>query len=203
MLVSMAVAVVMVVAAMLVMRMVIMPMMITRAVIVMMVSVIVVRMTGVPAMLRSVCVPAVGVRSALRIERRLDLDHTRTESPHHGLDDVIPANAQVLGHDLGRQMAIAEMPGDADQMVRVMAADFQQRLGRGDDLDQPSVLQHQRVAAAQRDGALEIEQEFEPARTDHRHAAAMPVVEIEHDSVRRCFREAVLSLDLRCPDHAH
>jgi hypothetical protein len=30
----------------------------------------------------------------------------------------------------------------------------------------------------------------------------VPIVEIEHDGIRRRFLEAVLSLDLRRPDHA-
>lgn len=115
---------------------------------------------------------------------------------------MVAADAQALGHDLRRQMAIAEMPGDADEMVRIAAADFQQRLGLRDHLDQPAVLQFQGIAAAKRDGVFEVEQEFEPARARHRHAAPVPVVEIEHDRIRRRLREAVLSPYLRRPDHA-
>jgi hypothetical protein len=61
-------------------------------------------------------------------------------------------------------MAVAEMPGDANQMQRVSAADFDQRLGGGDHLNQAAVFQHQRIATAQRDRVFQIEQEFEPAR---------------------------------------
>ena len=61
-------------------------------------------------------------------------------------------------------MTVAEMPGDPDQMMRIDAADFRERLGSCDHLDEATVLQYQRIAAAQRDGVFEIEQEFEPAR---------------------------------------
>ncbi len=61
-------------------------------------------------------------------------------------------------------MTVAEMPGDPDQMMRIAAADFRQRLGSCDHLDETTVLQHQGIAAAQRDGVFEIKQEFEPAR---------------------------------------
>ena len=54
-----------------------------------------------------------GIGAAFRIERRLDLDDAGAETLHHLLDDVIAADAQRLRHDLHRQMAIAEMPGDA------------------------------------------------------------------------------------------
>jgi hypothetical protein len=99
-------------------------------------------------------------------------------------------------------MAIAEMPGDADQMMRVGALDLEQRLGRRHHLDQPSVLEHQRVAAAKCDGVLEVEQEFEAAGSRHRHAPPVTVVEIEHDGVGRRFAPAMLSFDLRGSHHA-
>lgn len=193
--------VVMVVIVPMVMRGVIMDMMIVAVmimvIVIMTMAVIVMRMVIVP--LR---VAGIGIGAAFGIERRLDLDHTRAEPLHHGFDDVVTADAQGFGHDLRRQMTIAEMPADADEMVRIVAADLEQRLGRRDHLDQPSVLQYQRITAAQRDGVLQVEQEFEPPRPRHRHAAAVPIVEIEHDRIRRRFRKAVLSLNLRRPDHA-
>lgn len=98
-------------------------------------------------------------------------------------------------------MAVAEMPGDPDQMMRIAAADFRERLGSRDDLDEAAVLQHQGIAAAQRNGVFEIKQEFEPARPGHGHAPPVPVVEIEHDGVGCRFLEAMLSQDLGCADH--
>ncbi|ANW04591.1 hypothetical protein LMTR13_35155 [Bradyrhizobium icense] len=124
-----------------------------------------------------------GIRPAFGIERRLDLDDACTQSLHHRLDDVIAANTQALRHDLGRQMAVAEMPGDADQMQGIDAPDLDQGLGGRDHLDQPAVLQHQRVTAAQRHRILQVEQEFQPARSRHRHPPPVPVVEIEHDGI--------------------
>ena len=125
------------------------------------------------------------IGAAFGIERRLDLDDPRAQPLHHRLDDVIAANAQALRHDLCRQMAVAEMPGDPNQMQRIGAADLEQRLGGRHHLDQPSVFQHQRIAAAQRDGVFQIEQEFQPARARHRHPPPVPVVEIEHDGIGR------------------
>ena len=103
-----------------------------------------------------------GIGAAFGIERRLDLDDARAQPLHHRLDDVIAADAQAFWHDLRRQMAIAEMPGDAHQMERIAAADFEQRLGGGHHLDQPAVFQYQRIAAAQRDRVFQVEQESSP-----------------------------------------
>ena len=133
------------------------------------------------------------VRPPFGIERRFDLDDARAQPLHHRLDDVIAADAQAFRHDLGRQMAIAEMPGDADQMQRIGAADFEQRFRGGDYLYQPPVFEDQRIAAAQRDRVLQVEQEFEPARPRHRHPPPMPVVEIEDDGISRGLRPAMLA----------
>jgi hypothetical protein len=107
------------------------------AMIVVVMAVIVMRMVVV-----AMCMAGIGVSAAFGIERRLDLDHARTEALHHGLDDMVAADAQALGHDLRRQMTIAEMPADANEVVRIATADLQQRLGRRDHFDQPAVLQH-------------------------------------------------------------
>ena len=98
-------------------------------------------------------------------------------------------------------MAIAEVPGEPDQMLRIAALDFDQRLGRGNDLDQPPVVEHQRVAAAERDRMLQVEQEFEPAGAGHRQPPPVPVIEIEHDGIGRGLAPAVLRLNLRGAHH--
>ncbi|MGX1169069.1 hypothetical protein AB7M16_005335 [Bradyrhizobium sp. USDA 372] len=187
---------------MLVVVMVVLMAMVVRGMIMVVAMVMVMMAVIVMRMVVSMRMAGIGIGAAFGIERRFDLDHTRAEALHHRLDDVIAANAQGLGQDLRRQVTVAEMPADADEVVRIAAADFQQRLGRRDHLDQPSILKHQRIAAAQCDGILQVEQEFEAPRSRHRHATTVPIVEVEHDRVHWCFREAVLSPDLRRPDHA-
>jgi hypothetical protein len=198
--------VVVIVAAMLVVVMVAIMLMTVVMMIVAMRGVVVRRMI-VSAMAVRVIVfrmrMAGGVGAAFGIERRLDLDDAGAEPCHHRLDDVVAADAQALRHDLGRQMAVAEVPGDPHQMERIGAADFDQRLGGCDHLDQAAVLQHQRVAAAQRYGVFEIEQEFEPARTRHRHPPPVPVVEIENDGIGRGVRPAMLALNFDGADHVY
>jgi len=178
------IVVVMIVVAMFVVVMVVVMMMVITVAIV--ITVMIVTAVMMMAMImRGMIMRRLRVRPALRIERRLDLDDARAEPLHHRFDDVIPADAQAFWHDLGRQMAVAEMPGDPDQMQRIGTPDLDQRLGGRDHLDQPSVFQHQGVATAQRDGVFQIEQEFQPARPRHRHPPPVPVVEIEHDGIGR------------------
>lgn len=126
---------------------------------------------------------AAGICPAFGIERRFDGDDARAEAPHHILDHMIAPDAKPLADNLCRQMAIAEMPRDADQMMRIGAANFHQRLRRRHHLDQPPVFQHQRIAAAQRHRFLQIEQELQSARAGHRHAAPVPIVETEDHGI--------------------
>ena len=159
-------------------------------------------MRGVIVRIRRVGMAVAGIGAAFGIERRFDLDHACAEPLHHGLDDMIAPDAQGLGHDLRRQMAVAEMPGDPNQMLRVVAADLRQRLWRRHDLDQPAILEHQRVTAPQRDRVFQIEQELKPARARHRHASAVTIVEIEHDGIGRRLAPAMRPANLRGADHS-
>ena len=115
---------------------------------------------------------------------------------------MIAPDTQALGHDLGRQMAVAEMPAEPHQMLRIVATDLEQRLGRCNHLDQPSVVEHQRIAAAQRHRVFQVEQELQSPRARHRHPPPVTVVEIEHDGIGRRLGPAMLAANLGGADHA-
>jgi hypothetical protein len=198
------IVVVMIVVAMFVVVMVItVVIVIMMTVAMIMVMTMIVRRMIVPGMpvrgFRRMCMAGIG--AAFGIERRLDLDDARAQALHHRLDDVIPADAQPFWHDLRRQMTIAEMPGDPHEMERINPADFDQRLGSSNHLDQPAVFQYQRITAAQRDRVFQVEQEFEPARARHRHPPPVPIVEIEHHGIGGCLMPMVLALNLSGADH--
>ncbi len=131
---------------------------------------------------------ALHVSPAFGIERRLERDHPRAKSLGHRLDDGVAADAQRLRQQFGRQMAVAKVPGDADQRQRVGGPDLRQRFGLGDHLDHAPVLEPQPVAAAQHGCFREIEQEFEPADPGHGDAPAIALVEVEHHRVGRSAR---------------
>jgi hypothetical protein len=197
-------AVMMVVTAMLVVVMVVAVIMmmivgmIMRRVVMGMVVMVVIMTMGMACGMR---VAFVIIGAALGIERRFDFDHPRTQPRHHFLDHMVTPDAKRLGQNLRRQMAVAEMPGDANQMLRILAADFRQALRRCDHLDQTAILEHQCIAATQGHRILEIEQEFKPAGARHRHSAPMTVVEVENDGIRRRLAPAVVLRDLDRADH--
>ena len=170
--------------------------------VIVMAMIVVVMVVGVPVMVVIVSVVVIttmtmGLRwvafglhisAALGIERRLERDHTGAQTLDHRLDHRIAADAESLWHYLGRQMAVAEVPGDAGQRQRVGGSDFRQRFGLGDHLNHAPVLEPQPVAAAQHCRFREVEQEFEPADAGHGDAPAITRVEVEHDRIRRSAR---------------
>src|SRR6516164_6871368 len=125
------------------------------------------------------------IGAALGIERRLERDHAGPEALDHRLDDGIAADAQRLRQYFGGQMAIAEMPGDADERRRVCGPDLAQRFGLGDHLNHASVLEPQPVPAAQHRRFGKVQQEFEPADAGHGDPPAIALIEIEHHRVGR------------------
>jgi hypothetical protein len=152
---------------------------------------VIVMVVGVP-MIVAARLPgaALGLRigAAFGIERRFERDHAGAETLGHRLDNGIAANSQRFPRYFGRQVTVAEMPGDASERERVGGPDLRQRFGRGDHLDHTSVLEPQPVAAAQHRRLDKIEQEFEPADAGHGDASAIALVEVEHHTIRRSAR---------------
>ena len=164
---------------------------------------IVMRMTMMRMIVPGVVMCGLGrfISAGVGLEGRLDMAHLRAEATHHVLQHMVATDAQAIGEDLRRGMAIADVIGDAGELARVSATRLRQLLGRGDDFDQPPVLQHQRVAAAQNHGVRQVEQEFGSARRLHRHAAAMPAFVIQHDRVGRRGAPGALGGDEIRTDH--
>lgn len=125
----------------------------------------------------------VTIGAAFRIERRFDGRHRGAEAFQHRLDDMVAADAQPLAEKFGRQMTVAEMPGDPHEMGGVAGRYLGQRLRRRLDGDDAAVLEQQPVAMAQRNRIRQVEQEGCAALGRHRDAPAMAGVEIEDDGV--------------------
>lgn len=125
----------------------------------------------------------VTIGAAFRVERGLDGRDRGAEPFQHGLDDMVAADAQLLAEEFGREVAVAEMPGDPHEMGGVAGCDLGQRLRRRLDGDDAPVLEQQPVAVAQRDRVRKVEQEGRAALRRHRDTPAMAGVEIEDDGI--------------------
>jgi hypothetical protein len=168
--VIMAVIMLVIVTAILVMVMVVVIMVIV-------VVVIVVMMTLFLAM------RLVMVGPTLRLEWAFDLDYLGAKPSEHVGDDVILADAQPFRPDLGFQMPVAKMPGQPHLVQPIAALDLEQRLRFSDDLDQPPIFEHIRIAMGERRCLGEIDQHFKAAhRGDHTPTSAA-ILKGKHDAV--------------------
>ncbi len=129
--------------------------------------------------------PRLEIGAALGVERGLDRPQPAAEPRNHRFDDVVAADAQPAAGNLHRQVAVAEMPGEAQQVFGAFGTDFGQRLGGPYDLDQAAIGKAHGIAGAKGDRFRQIEQELQPADRLKRDPAAVAVVEIEHDGIRR------------------
>ena len=101
--------------------------------------------------------------------------HDGAEADHQGGDDRIVADDETILADLGRQMAVAEMPGEAGELARARCPDLDQILGRRPDHDDAAVLEPQPGALFKPGGLRQVEQEIPPLVGGETAAAAMPV----------------------------
>ena len=101
----------------------------------------------------------VRISTPFRVEGRDDMGDRRAEPPYHVFQDMIFPNAQRGPEQLGRQMTIAQMPGNADQGRNIRGCDLQERLVQGLHIEDGTVIQQEFIAAAQMNRGGEIEQD--------------------------------------------
>lgn len=130
---------------------------------------------------------AMVVGAALGAEGAHHRLHGTAEAAHHVGENVVVLDEDRGLGDLGRGMAVADVPGDAGERERIGRLDREKPLGRRLHLDEAAVLQHQRVAVVEHDGLAEIEQEGKPAFGAENDAAPVPAGMVEGDAVDDLF----------------
>jgi len=128
---------------------------------------------------------AVTVGATLRIEGSQHRRYRGAETLQHVLDDVVVADMQPVAEELGGQVPVAKVPGDADEIGRVGRGDLKQPLGHRLHQDQPSVLEFESVAVLHYRRFLEIEQEYGLADATHDEAAAVAIVALKSERICR------------------
>ncbi len=122
-------------------------------------------------------------RGRLGIESRLDRRDGRAEPHRHRLEHMIAPHAQRARRERHVGMAIAEMPGQADEIERRCRRHFGERLGHADDAYDRAAVEHEPVAVAQRPSVRQVEQERRALLTGQHHAPAVALVGVEHHAV--------------------
>jgi len=116
---------------------------------------------------------------------------------------MIGPQPQYAVRNLQRQVAIADMPGDAQQIGRAVGGDLDHRLGGGAHPDIAAVVELQPVAVGKVLRSRQVEQKRRPAIGDQPDAATMPVEISQGDAVdRRLVRPVPARMNRNRPQHS-
>jgi hypothetical protein len=139
-----------------------------------------IRRLGVPMVMSViVMVVAMVIGAALGLEGARHRAHGAALAADHLRQDMVVLDIDRVAADLGRGMAVADMPGQPHQAQRVLGADLEQALGGSLDHDQSAVLEPDRVTVAKRGRLVQVEQDIEPAIALEREAAAIAILMVE------------------------
>jgi hypothetical protein len=122
------------------------------------------------------------IGAGLRRERLADVSDAGSQALEHPGDDAIAADQDAAGLDLGLEMAVADVPGEAEEMAAVAAAHLAELLGGGQDFDKPSVVEHQVVAVIEPDGPVEVDEHLIAVAQREHLAAEMTLFRIERNA---------------------
>ena len=101
----------------------------------------------------------------------------------HVPDHVIHTDADPVAQQLHRQMAIADMPGDAHHLALVMRVNFQQRLGSCADAHHATRVHGQSIAMAQAHGLGQVQQHLPALLGFQQDAATVTTIEVDLHTV--------------------
>lgn len=178
---------------------VVMPVMLMVMMVVIMMSMI----TRMPVIVMIVAAHAAkAIGTALGLERRGDEADLRAELLDQFDEHIVVADAERIGQKLRRRMAIAEMPRDARDDVRIGRAEFNKALRLAGHDDDIARLQLEAVAIDERRRFGEIDQEFAALGARQRATATAAIVEIEFNRVDHAARiKAAVGEGLGRSDH--
>jgi hypothetical protein len=132
----------------------------------------------VVAVLVATCVGA-----GFGVEGGVDDVYVAAELFDHGFNDVVSADADLVPYELDREVAVAEVPGDADEFGIGVGVDFGEGFRTGADFYDGAGIELQAVAVAQAGGLGEIEEEILAGFGFQDDAAAVAAIEIDQDFV--------------------
>jgi hypothetical protein len=121
-----------------------------------------------------------GVRHGrLRLERRLNMRHSRTEPPQHVFKNMIAPDTNTITGNLHIGVAISEMPGDANELARRGCRHLGQRLRQPGNQHDPAIVQHKPIAVVECHGLVEIDQYARSILASEYDTPALAIVRVE------------------------
>jgi hypothetical protein len=131
-----------------------------------------------------VVMAACGVRPGFRIKWCVDQVHVAAETFDHIANDMIGPDSDAIAKQLDRKMAVAQVPGDADEFAVLMRMDFHQRFRLGAHVDDASVIQQQAVAVTQTDRLRQVDQHLGARAGGQENPSTVAAIEVNEDLIR-------------------
>ena len=88
-----------------------------------------------------VVVLAAAIGPAFGLKRRFNLQQLGSEPNKHVFDHVVGSNKKNVSSNFGRQVPIAQVPGQTHQLVAVRMPDFYKCFGSGSDPEPIAVIE--------------------------------------------------------------
>jgi hypothetical protein len=136
-------------------------------------------------------VAVASVSAAFGLERDLHLYEIRSKTNEHILDHVVRPNAKNLVSNLGRQMAISQMPRKARQLIGIFVSDFDNELRRSLNLEPSTIFKLQAISISHGNRLGKIEQDIFALIPSQANSASMARVKIESERSCCAFRRPI------------
>ena len=154
-------------------------------------------------MVPGVIMTGAGIGADLRVERRVAPGDPAAQPLDHRGDDMVGPDAQPVLQRLQRQMPVADMPRDAQQIGRCFGGDLEHRLGGGANPDIAAIIEFEPVAVAHMLRPRQIEQKRRARIGDEPDPAAVPVEKRQRHRIDRgLVRPMSARVDRNGPPHA-
>ena len=96
------------------------------------------------------------------------------------LDDPVAAQQDAGAIDLCGEVPVADVPGQRDEVLRVMRANLHQLFRRRDDFRHAAILQHQQVALFEVNRLLEVDENVLAIGQHDALAPDVALIRIQH-----------------------
>jgi len=134
-----------------------------------------------------VMVPITPVRAAFGLEGSSHVHKIRSQPMEHLFDHMVRPNAKNLASNFCRQMPISQVPGKTRKLTGILMPDFDNNLGGGLNLQQPSIVKLQAISVGHGNRLRKIDKDIFALVRGQANATAMARVEIEGDASCRLF----------------
>ena len=124
------------------------------------------------------------VSTAFGLKRRPRFHELRSQAFEHGFDHMVGSNAKDCATDLGRQMSVAQMPGQTRQLFGISMADLYYRLRSRLYFEPSPVMQPQSVSIGHSDRLRQIEEDLFALIRYQTNASTVTLFEIKSDGSR-------------------